>query len=173
METIRIDLILPNPEQPRVDFPAEELQGLAASIQANGLIQPIVVEEVEQGYILHDGERRLRACKALGWAEIAAVVVPPLNGTAAHDRLMRALVANVQRQDLNPVEEARAYARLRDEHGLSGQEIADRVGVHRTTVWRIVRRDGDLVRALRHKLGTRGRRAVLIEVVLERERRSA
>lgn len=131
METIRIDLILPNPEQPRVEFPAEELQGLAASIQANGLIQPIVVEAVDdESYILHDGERRLRACQSLGWMEIPAVVVPPLNGTGAHDRLMRALVANVQRQDLNPVEEAKAYARLRDEHGLSCQDIADRVGTY-------------------------------------------
>jgi ParB family chromosome partitioning protein len=126
---IPIDLILPNPEQPRTVFDPTELADLAKSIQANGLIQPIVVEDAGGQYILHDGERRLRAARLAGLSEIEAVIVPPFNGTASEDRLTRALVANLQRSDLNPIEEARAYGRMHSEMGMTAQQIADRTGV--------------------------------------------
>lgn len=132
---ISLDLILPSPEQPRTDFDPIALQELAASIRENGVIQPVVVEQAGEVYILHDGERRCRAARIAGLAAIPAVVVPPLNGTGGRNRLLRAIVANVQRADLNPIEEARAYARLRDEHGLTQQDIAQKCGVNTVRVY--------------------------------------
>ena len=127
---IQVDLILPNPEQPRVDFDRKELEGLASSIREHGIIQPLVVEEAENGsYILHDGERRLRAAKMAGLKTVPAHVVPALNGSGGRERLTRALVANIQRSDLNPVEEARAYQRMIDELGMNVMQISRTVGV--------------------------------------------
>lgn len=126
---IPISKILVNPEQPRRLFDESELQGLAESIRENGLIQPIIVEEAGRSYIIHDGERRLRAHKLLGLKEIEAVVTPSLNGTARTDRLMRAMVANIQRADLGPVEEARAYRRMVDELDMTNIDIARKLGV--------------------------------------------
>jgi ParB family chromosome partitioning protein len=131
---IPLDLILPNPDQPRTYFDLVALQELAASIRENGVIQPVVVEQAGDFYLLHDGERRCRAARIAGLTSIPAVVVPPLNGTGSRDRLLRALVANVQRADLNPIEEARAYARLRDEHGLKQLDIAHKCGVNTARV---------------------------------------
>lgn len=127
---IPIERIYPNPEQPRVEFDKEKLRELADSIRQDGVIQAITVEEAEEGnYILHDGERRLRAAKMAGLKEIPATVTPALNGSGSKDRLVRALVANVQRADLNPIEEARAYAIMRDQHGMTQFEIGERCGV--------------------------------------------
>lgn len=126
---IPVDQVMPNPEQPRHVFDKQELHNLAQSIRENGVILPIVVEEAGQGrYILHDGERRLRASKLAGLKTIPAVVVPPLNGTAREDRLIRALVANLQRVDLGPIEEAKSYAKLL-EMGYSRNEIALQLGI--------------------------------------------
>jgi ParB/RepB/Spo0J family partition protein len=136
---IPLDKILPNPEQPRKSFDAVELEGLAQSIRENGVIQPVVVEESDNGYyILHDGERRLRAARIADLAEIPAVINPPSNGSGPRDRLVRALVANLQRADLNPIEQAHAFAVMRDDYrmsvsgiaratGVSGQQIANRL----------------------------------------------
>lgn len=136
--TIPTAAVLPNPEQPRTAFDEATLAELAASIKAEGLIQPIVVEASADGetYILTDGERRLRAARLAGLGEVAAVVHPP---TTAEDddrrlnRLTRALVANVQRQDLNPVEEARALQRMAD-LGMSDAQIAEATGRSRPAV---------------------------------------
>lgn len=129
MSLIAIDKILPNPEQPRVVFDKAELQGLAESIRENGVIEPVVVEEAGKNYILHDGERRVRAARMVGLTEIEASVVPGLNGAGKTDRLMRAMVANLQRADLNPIEEAQAYRRMIDELGMSQMGIARRLGI--------------------------------------------
>jgi ParB family chromosome partitioning protein len=131
---IPIDSILPNPEQPRAEFDEQELAGLADSIRANGLINPIAVEQAGDGYILIDGERRWRAAKIAGLGEIEAHVQPPLNGGGNLGRLMLALVANVQRADLNPIEEARAYRRLRDDFSLSIRAISKRTGVYEARI---------------------------------------
>jgi ParB/RepB/Spo0J family partition protein len=134
---IEIDRIIPNPEQPRQAFDEEGLKSLAQSIKANGVIQPIVVEISGDGetYILHDGERRWRAAKIAGLQEIPAEIVEPLgDDDARRDRLTRALVANVQREDLGPLEIARAYARMHDELGMSDQAIADQIGKARSSV---------------------------------------
>lgn len=130
MTPIPIDKILPNPEQPRKIFNQEELEALANSIRENDVIEPIVVEWTDAGmYILHDGERRLRAAKLAGLTEIPASVVAPSGDIGPAERLVRALVANIQRADLSPIEEGQSYARLRDEMGLSINQIAIRLGI--------------------------------------------
>jgi len=129
--------VRPNPEQPRRDFGEEELDALAASIQAHGLLQPIVVERVSDGYQLVAGERRLRAAQRSGLATIPAVVRPPAD--SPRESLELALVENLLRQDLNPIEEASAYARLSDGFGLSHEAIALRLGRSRPAVTNTVR----------------------------------
>lgn len=124
---VPIDKVIPNPEQPRTRFDDDALLSLAQSIEVNGLIQPIVVEEADDCYIIHDGERRWRACQLAGRATIEVVIRPALNGTAPRDRLVRALVANVQREDLNPMEEARAAGKLRS-MGLTLSQIGEWTG---------------------------------------------
>jgi ParB/RepB/Spo0J family partition protein len=133
---IPVDQIAPNPEQPRKVFDPDKLKKLAQSIKEVGVIQPITVEasEDEQVYILHDGERRWRAAQIAGLTEIPAEIVDGDVAGSQRERLTRALVANVQREDLTPLEVARAYSRLRDELGLTDQEIADRVGKSRSAV---------------------------------------
>ena len=128
MELMEIEVrrVLPNPQQPRVEFNAERIRELAQSIEANGLIQPIIVEQEGENYILIDGERRLRAAKLLKWSKIPANVRE--NGSGADDRLVQALVANLQREDLDPVEEAEAYREL-NQRGYNLLEISRMVGV--------------------------------------------
>ena len=124
---IRTDSVLPNPEQPRVFFDDSSLQELAQSIKEVGLISPIIVEDIgERNYMLVDGERRLRAHKLLGLDEIKAEIQE--TKLDAKQRLMLALTANLQRADMNPIEEARAYKRLQDEFGLSQKTIGKKVG---------------------------------------------
>lgn len=124
---IPIDKIIPNPEQPRTVFDKDALFSLAQSIEVNGLIQPIVVEQAEDCYILRDGERRWRASQLIGHSTIEAVIRPPLNGTGPRDRLVQALVANAQREDLNPIEEAHAVGKMR-EMGMTLEQIAGWTG---------------------------------------------
>ena len=132
-----IDSILPNPEQPRGIFDAEAMEELVRSIKSVSLLQPIVVEEAGDQFILIDGERRLRACKLAGFAEIEAVIRPPSNGTGSRDRLEMALIANIQREDLNPIEEARAYQKLKDQ-GMTMREISIRLGIKEVKIYNAV-----------------------------------
>lgn len=133
LKNIPVVSVLANPEQPRHDFDQNEIDELAASIVEHGVIKPIAVElamspsGVEQ-YILHDGERRLRASKIAGLDTIPAIVSPGLNGTGPYERLMRALVANIQSVPMNPVDDALALRRLRDEYSLTNREISKRTG---------------------------------------------
>lgn len=128
MTQISVSQILPNPEQPRTVFDDKELQELANSIRVHGVILPITVEQSGEFYILEDGERRWRAAKSAGLETIPAVVNPARNGDGTRLRFERALVANIQRVDMNPIDEARAYARLRHEFGLTVRQIWQRVG---------------------------------------------
>ena len=133
---IDIDLIAPNPEQPRTNFPPEQLRELAASIREHGVIQPLVASaEPEGGYRLIAGERRLQAARLAGLATVPVVV----REAAGAELLELALVENIQRADLNPVEEALAYRRLLDEYGLTQEEAARRVGRSRAAVANAVR----------------------------------
>lgn len=113
MSKIPIDKILPNPEQPRKAFDQAEIGYLAGSIRQHGLINPITVERAGECYILIDGERRWRAAKLAGMRQIEATIRPAMNGRGDQERLVLALVANLQRSDLAPTEEARAYEKMR------------------------------------------------------------
>jgi ParB family transcriptional regulator, chromosome partitioning protein len=134
---VPIAQIRPNPYQPRKSFRPEELAELEASIKASGLLQPITVRPaaVGQGYELIAGERRLRAATRLGWKDIPAFVKPIDDQTL----LTLALVENLQRADLNPLEEAEGYQRLIAEFGFTQQQVADVVGKDRSTIANILR----------------------------------
>lgn len=137
LQRIAVARIHPNPYQPRVEFKPNELAELEASLRANGLLQPIVVRPRPNGdgYELIAGERRLRAATRIGWEEIPAVV------KEIDDQMLLtlALVENLQRSNLNPIEEAQGYQRLISDFTLTQQQIADVVGKDRTTVANILR----------------------------------
>jgi ParB family chromosome partitioning protein len=122
--------VTPNPEQPRRDFDPEELQRLADSIAVHGVLQPIVVVGTGDGYRLIAGERRWRAASMLGLESIPAVV----RTANEQEQLELALVENIQREDLNALEEARAFRHLIDEFGLTQELVAERVGRSRPAV---------------------------------------
>jgi len=125
-----INAIAPNPNQPRKDFDGKALQELAASLRQSGLLQPIVVRRLGDGYQLIVGERRWRAAKLAGIERVPAVV---RDATDA-ESLELALVENLLREDLNPVEEAEAYQRLLAEFGWTQEELASRVGRDRSSI---------------------------------------
>ena len=128
---IAVEQIYANAKQPRKRFDHEAVSGLAESIKAQGLIQPVVVRpRLEGGYELIAGERRWRAAKEAGIATVPAVV----READDRDSLLLGLVENVAREDLSPIEEARGYAILIDEFGLSLGEVAERVGKSKPTV---------------------------------------
>jgi ParB family chromosome partitioning protein len=128
---VPIDRVRRNPHQPRVDFDDESLAELAASISAHGILQPIIVRGASDGgYELIAGERRLRAARAAGLTQIPAVV----RDSSANELLELALVENVQRADLNAIEEASAYRELIDRFGLSHEAVARQVGKSRVAI---------------------------------------
>ncbi|HEY8312042.1 MAG TPA: ParB/RepB/Spo0J family partition protein, partial [Gemmatimonadaceae bacterium] len=130
LREIAIAQIRPNHYQPRKEFGTEDLKELADSIRTAGLLQPIAVRSTSDGYELVAGERRFRAVKSLGWTTIPAIVRDYDDQTM----LTLALIENLQRADLNPIEEAEGYARLASEFDLTQNEIADLVGKDRSTV---------------------------------------
>jgi ParB family chromosome partitioning protein len=127
---IPLDRIVGNPYQPRRAVDGPELDALAASIAEHGVIQPILVTETLEGYQLVAGERRVRAARMAGLTRIPAVV----RQLAELHQLELALVENVQRSDLNPIEEAHAYRQLIDDFGFSQDQVAAKVGRARSTV---------------------------------------
>jgi ParB family chromosome partitioning protein len=130
------ELIKPNPNQPRTKIDPDSLAGLASSIEANGVVQPLLVRPLPDGsYELVAGERRWRAATAAGLAKVPAVV----RDQERAERLQVALIENMVREDLNPVDEARACAALVDELGLSKEELARRVGRSRPAVSNLIR----------------------------------
>jgi len=135
LQRIPVARIRPNPFQPRRDFDPKELDELQASLSASGLLQPITVRRRGDAFELIAGERRLRAATNLGWTEISAVIRDFDDQTL----LVLALVENLQRADLNPMEEARGYQRLIDEFRLTQQQVADAVGKDRSTVANLLR----------------------------------
>ena len=130
-ELLDIDLISPNPEQPRTNFEPEKLRELSESIREHGIIQPLIVSrDDEGGYFLIAGERRLQAARLAGLETVPVVV----RQAADSELLELALIENIQRADLNAVEEAMAYRRLVEEYQLTQEEVAKRVGKNRATV---------------------------------------
>ena len=153
----------PNPDQPRQDFDEEELQALADSIEIHGIIQPLTVRELSSGYYqIIAGERRWRAARMANLSEIPAVIIE------ADDKKVKelALIENLQRQDLNPVEEAMGYQSLIDEYGLTQEDAAKRVGKSRPAVanaLRLLSLSPDILEMLRiGKLTAGHARAVLV-----------
>ncbi|HLF43357.1 MAG TPA: ParB/RepB/Spo0J family partition protein [Acidimicrobiia bacterium] len=127
---VAVDAIAANPDQPRTHFDDETLEELAASMREVGMLQPIVVTETGDGYVLIAGERRWRAAKRAGMSAIPAVV----REATGSSTLVEALVENVQRQDLSPLEEANAYRHLLENYGMTQEQVADRVGKSRSAV---------------------------------------
>jgi len=160
---LRIELVRPNQHQPRQRFDDEALQRLADSIKTAGLMQPIVVRPSDAGFEIVAGERRWRAFQKLGKPEIPAIVRAVDDQTAAE----WALVENLQREDLDPMERADGVARLMDEFGLSQSAVAMQLGLDRSTVANLLRlRDADpaLREALATGLVTQGHAKALLGV---------
>ncbi|MBN2561455.1 MAG: ParB/RepB/Spo0J family partition protein [Phycisphaerae bacterium] len=132
---IPVDEVRQNPMQPRRRFDDQTLQSLAASIRDKGTLQPIVVRPADGGYELVAGERRLRATRLANLDHIPAIV----RAVPDDELLELALIENIHRTDLNPIERARAYRSMHDQHGLSHDEIARRVGEDRATVTNYMR----------------------------------
>ncbi len=128
---IPINDVHPNPEQPRKTFDEDSLKSLASSIKEQGVLQPILVHKTESGFELVAGERRLRAAKIAGLSRIPALVLTEADPAIL---LFFSLVENLQREDLNPIEEGEAYRHLIDSFGLKQEEIAKRVGKSRPAV---------------------------------------
>jgi ParB family chromosome partitioning protein len=134
---IDIDLLSPNAQQPRLTMDDAKLQELAASIRTHGIIQPILVRRVGNAYRIIAGERRWRAAQRAGLHKVPVVVRAA--DTSERELLEIATIENVQRENLNPIDEARAYGRLADEFGLTQEEIAAVVGKERSSVANSIR----------------------------------
>jgi len=130
-----IDLIQPNRYQPRKHFSEAELEGLSRSIREQGVIQPLLLRKIEDGYELVAGERRLRAARMAGLTQVPCVI----KSVSDSQTLEISIIENIQRENLNPVEEAEAYHRLMSEFGLTQDEAAVRVGKSRSAVANFLR----------------------------------
>ena len=164
LSEIDIDLIEPNSLQPRTNFDNEQLENLAQSIRANGIIQPLLVRRVEEGrYQLIAGERRWRAAQK---AELQRV--PAIIRDIPDDKILElALIENIQRQELNPIEEAQAYKKLIDTLGLTQEMVAQRVGRDRTFITnyiRLLRLPEDIQRLLEQEKISMGHARALLSV---------
>jgi ParB family chromosome partitioning protein len=166
-----IDLIRPNPDQPRTRFAEKALDELAQSISANGIVQPIVVRQRDGKYEIVAGERRWRAAQRAGLRKIPAVVKE-----VSDDKLLElALIENIQRQELNPIEEALAYRRLIDTLGLTQEMVSERVGKERSliaTSLRLLKLPDDIQRLIEEgKLSAGHGRALLMSDDPDTQRR--
>ncbi len=136
LRELPVGLIKPNPKQPRTNFDADALAGLAASIETSGVVQPLLVRPLHDGsYELIAGERRWRASQQAGLEKVPAIV----RDSEHAERLQVALIENMVREDLNPVEEARACAALVEDLGLSKEDLARRIGRSRPAVSNLIR----------------------------------
>ncbi len=135
VQEIPVQKIFPNPNQPRKDFSPDGMDDLVRSVESRGLIQPVLVREGKGGFELIAGERRWRAAKKVGILSIPALV----RKVSDQDSLEIALIENLQREDLNPMESAEAYERLMNKFKLTQEEISRRVGKQRSTITNILR----------------------------------
>jgi ParB family transcriptional regulator, chromosome partitioning protein len=164
VRTLPVDSLHPNRFQPRTYFDEAAIEDLVASVRAQGIIQPLVVTPEGEGYAIIAGERRWRAARKAGLDAVPVVV-----RQVADDRelLELALVENLQRSDLNPIEEAEAYAALQEKFGLSQEEVANRVGKARTTVTnalRLLRLPDEVLDLLREGRLTAGQARPLLAI---------
>lgn len=133
---IEIDRVSVNPYQPRLTLGEVELEELSESLNKNGMLQPIVVTRANGGFTIIAGERRFRAAQRLKWRTVPAIVK---DVSTPSELLELAIVENIQREDLDPIEEARAYRHLREEFSMSQDKIAKKVGKNRATVANLIR----------------------------------
>lgn len=163
----------PNPEQPRQDFDPEELQALSDSIAIHGIIQPLTVRELNTGYYqIIAGERRWRAARMAQLSEVPVVVIEADDKKACE----LALIENLQRQDLNPVEEALGYQSLIDDYGLTQEEAAERVGKSRPAVTNALRLLGlcpEVLERLRKGELTAGHARAILSIKNEKKQQEA
>jgi ParB family chromosome partitioning protein len=135
LRELDIDLLQTNRFQPRQIFAEAKLEGLAQSIRAHGFVQPIIVRQAGERYEIIAGERRWRAAQRLGLARVPVLIKP-----ISDDKLLEvSLIENIQRENLNPIEEAKAYDRLAHEFGLTQEEVAQRTGKDRSTITNLLR----------------------------------
>lgn len=170
VQKLALDVIIPSPLQPRIEFPAEHLHELVESIRERGIIQPLIVRKVDGKYELIAGERRWRAARELGLAEAPAIV------REASDRevLELALIENLQREGLNPIEEASAYQRLSRDFGLTQEDISKRVGKSRASIanaMRLLDLDPDVQSLLKHDRISVGHAKVLLSLKAHSEQK--
>jgi len=132
---LKINDVEPNTDQPRKSFDQEKLQSLAESIRQHGIVQPIIVKKNDNGYSIVAGERRWRAAKIAGLKTIPAII----KDISTREIMEVALIENIQREDLNPIEEAEAYQRLMSEHGLTQELLSKLVGKSRAAIANSVR----------------------------------
>ena len=135
VEEVKLDRLKPNPFQPRREFAEEKLEELAESIRVHGVVQPVIIRETEDGYELVAGERRWRAAELAGLDTIPAIV----SDHSDRDLMEIALIENLQREDLSPIEQATAYEVLQREFSLTQQDLAARLGVSRSQVANVLR----------------------------------
>lgn len=168
---VGLDLIDPNPDQPRKSFNDDSLKEMADSIRSQGIIQPIIVEPAGSRYTIVAGERRFRAAGLAGIREIPVIV----RQFTAEEKLEIALIENVQREDLNPVEEAEAYRLIMEKGGLSQAQVASRVGRQRSTIansLRLLKLPGEMKRALESGGMSAGHARALLAVENPERRRA-
>jgi len=169
---VPIALVSPNPHQPRQTINEDSLAELVASIREHGVIQPLIVTQIADEYQLIAGERRWRAAQLAGLTTVPAIV----KETTPQQMLELALVENVQRADLNPLEEAGAYRQLMDEFGLTQEEVSERVGKSRTAVAntvRLLRLPDDIKEALAAERISEGHARSLLALPTARLQRQA
>lgn len=163
----------PNPDQPRQDFDEEELQALSESIAIHGIIQPLTVRETTSGYYqIIAGERRWRAARMANISEVPVVIIEADDKKA----MELALIENLQRQDLNPVEEALGYESLMEEYGLTQEEAASRVGKSRPTVansLRLLALTPQILEKLRDGQLTAGHARAILQLKTEKKQQEA
>lgn len=162
---IPIEQIIPNPRQPRDQWNETDLQGLAESIREHGILQPLIVsyESENDRYVLITGERRLRAARIVGLETVPAII----RQASEQQRLELALIENIQRADLSPLETAEAYHELIDEFGLTHEEVAARVGKSReavTNTHRLVKLPDEIKKGLSQGLITEGHARALLSL---------
>lgn len=160
---IPIDQIRAGSSQPRITFDKESLADLAASIQAKGILQPILVEKVDEMYTIIAGERRFRAAKMAGLREVPALV----GAYKEDEKLQISLIENIQRENLNPIEEATAYNELLYRSSMSQEDLAKAIGKKRTTIansLRLLKLPGEIKKALAEKTLTPGHARAILAV---------
>ena len=164
LREISVDKVIPNPLQPREEFDETELSELAESIKAHGILQPIIVAPDGENFIIVAGERRWRAARIAGLDEIPAIILS--ERPSEQKLLFLALVENLQRKDLDPIEEAEAYRMLAEKFGLTQDEIAKKMGKSRPKIanaLRLLKLPDEVLKLLKQQKITNGHAIVLLE----------